>query len=188
MKENIIDLFESSPVIAAVKDENGIDVAVASQARIVFLLCGNICNIESLVAKLKSANKKVMVHMDFIVGLNAKEISVDYIKNNTLADGIMSTKSMLLKRGKELGLITGQRAFIFDSISFENIKKQLLTFKPDFVEILPGTITRVINDISHYTEVPIVAGGLLTNKKEIMDAFSAGASAISTTDYKLWEI
>ncbi len=188
MNKNIIDLFEISPVIAAIKDDEGLKAVLKSQAKTVFLLYGNICNISEIVKMIKDTGKTVIVHMDFIVGLNSKEISVDYIKNNTVADGIMSTKSILLKRGMELGLIAGQRAFIFDSISFANIKKQLDTFKPDFLEILPGTITKVIDNISKHTSVPIVAGGLLTDKRDVMDAFTSGASAVSTTKVDLWEI
>jgi len=34
--------------------------------------------------------------------------------------------------------------------------------------------------------VPIIAGGLIQTKKDIMESISAGAMAISTTKQELW--
>ncbi len=41
-----------------------------------------------------------MVHMDLIAG--SKEVSVDYIKERTKADGIITTKPMLAKHARSL--------------------------------------------------------------------------------------
>ena len=41
--------------------------------------------------------KRQMVHVDLITGLSGKEVAVDFIKNNTLADGIISTKPALIR-------------------------------------------------------------------------------------------
>ena len=61
--------MEESPIIAAVKDDQGLEVALHTECRMVFLLYGNICNVAELVAKLKDAGKIVMVHVDLIDGL-----------------------------------------------------------------------------------------------------------------------
>ena len=42
--------------------------------------------------------KKAIVHVDLILGLSSKEISVDFIKKYTKADGIISMKPTLIKR------------------------------------------------------------------------------------------
>ena len=44
-----------------------------------------------MVKKIKDAGKLAMVHIDLIAGLSGKEVAVDYIKQETLADGIIST-------------------------------------------------------------------------------------------------
>ncbi len=36
--------------------------------------------------------------------------------------------------------------------------------------------------------MPIIAGGLIKEKKDIMNSLSAGAIAISTTTHKLWNL
>ena len=38
------------------------------------------------------------------------------------------------------------------------------------------------------TKVPIIAGGLIKNKVEVMEGLSTGVSAISTTKQALWNL
>ena len=65
---------------------------------------------------------------------------------------------------------------------------QLEQGKPDFVEILPGIMPRVIAEISARTQVPVIAGGLLRDKADVMAAMRAGAAAVSTSAPSLWDI
>ena len=58
---------------------------------------------------------------------------------------------------------------------------QLELGKPDFVEILPGILPRIITEISTQTPVPIIAGGLLRDKADVIAAMRAGAAAVSTS-------
>ena len=71
-------------------------------------------------------------------GFDGREIAVDYIKNMTKADGIISTKTLQINRAKELGLYAVHRFFVLDSRSLENIRKLSAVTKPDCIEILPG--------------------------------------------------
>ena len=88
----------------------------------------------------------------------------------------------------ELGLIGGQRAFLIDSIALENTRKQLAAFQPDFMEIMPGMMPKILRQIREITSVLLVAGGLLSDKQDIMAAFQAGVDAVSTTKEDLWEV
>lgn len=182
------DIFESSPVITAVKDETGLAHAMEKDCTIVFILYGTVCNIRKIVDTVKEHGKLAIVHVDLIVGLSSKEIAVDFIKENTRADGIISTKPVLVKRAMELGLIGGQRTFLIDSIALENTRKQLVSFQPDFMEIMPGVMPKVLKMIRETTSVLLVAGGLLSDKQDIMAAFQAGVDAVSTTKEDLWEV
>ena len=183
---NAIELLESSPVIAAVKDENGLLKAFESECQVVFILYGNICNIDGIVEKVKERGKIAIVHADLTAGLNAKEIAVDFIRENTRADGIISTKPLLVKRAVDLGLFGIQRTFIIDTMAMTTTKKQIDTFHPDLVEVMQGIMPKVLKEIRAYTNIPIIAGGLISDKKDIMAAFAAGADAISTTKQELW--
>ena len=184
--EKIRDLFEISPIITAVKDEQGLEKALKTESPVVFLLFGNICNITGLVNKEKNSGKIAIVHVDLIQGLSSKEVAVDFIHQNTRADGIISTKAPLVRHAMDLGMIGGQRTFLIDSMALETTKKQLLTFQPDFMELMPGVMPKILKTVRGYTEIPLVAGGLISDKKDILAAFDAGVDAVSTTREELW--
>ena len=184
--EKIRDLFEISPIITAVKDEPGLEKALKTESPVVFLLFGNICNITGLVDQVKNSGKIAIVHVDLIQGLSSKEVAVDFIHQNTRADGIISTKAPLVRLAMDLGMIGGQRTFLIDSMALETTKKQLLTFQPDFMELMPGVMPKILKTVRGYTEIPLVAGGLISDKKDILAAFDAGVDAVSTTREELW--
>ena len=184
--EKIRDLFEISPIITAVKDEQGLEKALKTESPVVFLLFGNICNITGLVDQVKNSGKIAIVHVDLIQGLSSKEVAVDFIHQNTRADGIISTKAPLVRHAMDLGMIGGQRTFLIDSMALETTKKQLLTFQPDFMELMPGVMPKILKTVRGYTEIPVVAGGLISDKKDILAAFDAGVDAVSTTREELW--
>lgn len=184
--EKIRDLFEISPIITAVKDEQGLEKALKTESPVVFLLFGNICNITGLVDQVKNSGKIAIVHVDLIQGLSSKEVAVDFIHQNTRTDGIISTKAPLVRHAMDLGMIGGQRTFLIDSMALETTKKQLLTFQPDFMELMPGVMPKILKTVRGYTEIPLVAGGLISDKKDILAAFDAGVDAVSTTREELW--
>lgn len=185
---NIREQFEIAPIITAVKNEAGLERAMKTDSTVVFILYGTILNIHNIVEKIKDHGKFAIVHVDLIAGLNSKEVAVDFIKEYTRADGIISTKPMLVRRGMELGLVAGQRFFMIDSIALDSMKKQMDTLKPDFMEVMPGVMPGVLKRIRSVTDIPLVAGGLLSEKKDIMAAFDAGVDAVSTTNEGLWYV
>lgn len=187
MEKRLYDQLEANPVIAAVKDMEGVrSCCEREEIKIVFVLFGDICNIHSIVEELKSCDKLAMVHLDLIGGLSGKEVAVDFIKQNTRADGVISTKPALLKRARELSLYTMLRVFVLDSMAFENIEKQMGIARPDCIEILPGLMPKVIRRVTKLVKVPVIAGGLISDKEDVMAALSAGAISISSTNPAVW--
>ena len=181
--------IESNPIIAAVKDMDGLHKAVKIDSiRIIFILFGDVCNIVQIVDEIKENNKVAMVHIDLIVGLSAKDISVDFIKKNTKADGIITTKPNLIKRAKELSLYTVLRFFLIDSMALENVFKSQNNVNPDIIEILLGVMPKIIKRISKQIKCPLIAGGLITDKEDIMDALSSGAVCVSSTNQDTWKM
>lgn len=183
------EMVESNPVIAAIKNEEGLEACCKLEdIKVVFILYGNICNIGTIVKRIKDADKIAMVHVDLINGLAGKEISMDFIRNNTKADGIITTKPVLVKRAKELGLHTILRIFLLDSMAYQNIDRQISAVRPDIIEVLPGLMPKVIKKITRNVRIPIIAGGLIAEKEDVMGALGAGAIAVSTTNPRVWEM
>ena len=185
-KNGLIELLDDSPVIAAVKNLDGLEKSLASECRVVFILFGDLVEIAEIVDRVKSAGKLAMVHIDLIDGLSPRDVAVDFIAKNTDADGVISTKSNLVRHAKDRGLFTVQRFFVLDSISLANIGKQLPLESADLIEILPGVMPKIIRQLSGSTGKPIIAGGLISDKEDIMNALEAGAVAISSTNEKIW--
>ena len=148
------DILVDSPIIAAVKDESGLSECLKTECQVIFILFGNVCNIGEIVRKVKEGKKTAIVHMDLVTGLSSKEISVDFIKKATQADGIISTKPMMVKRAKELGLLTIQRFFIIDSIALENSKRQIEVYHPDH----NFAAVRKYLQIAHRLRLPATGG------------------------------
>ncbi len=188
MNKSFYHAVEQNPIIGAVKDMEELEKSLHSDLEVIFILFGDICNIAEITEKITNSGKIALVHLDLIVGLSPKEVSVDYIKNNTSANGVISTKLSIIKRAKELGLFTVHRIFVIDSMSLKNIETQPKAIRPDFIEILPGTMPRTIQKICKVSKRPVIAGGLISEKVEVMEALDAGAIAISTTNQTIWEL
>lgn len=69
-----------------------------------------------------------------------------------------------------------------------SLQAQAAQGRPDYVEILPGLIPRVIGELSRSMNAPIIAGGLIKSKEEVVAALSAGAVAVSTTAEAVWAL
>jgi len=189
MKQEFYDALETNPVIAAVKDMNGLkECCNQEDIKVVFILFGDICNISDIVKQIKDADKIAMVHVDLISGLGSKEVAVDFIKKHTMADGIITTKPVLIKRAKELDMCTVLRVFMLDSMAFENIKQPQYNVKPDCIEVLPGVMPKIIKKICKMVKTPIIAGGLIADKEDVMGALTAGAICVSTTNPQVWRV
>ena len=168
MKKEFKEAIEDSPIIAAIKDDDGLKKCLTSESRVIFILYGDICNIH------------------LITGLSSKEIAVDFIKKYTQADGIITTKPALIKRAKELGLYTILRLFVIDSMAYSNIEHQLRTAKPDLIEVLPALMPKVLAKVCKLSTVPVIAGGLVSDKEDVMALLQAGVVSISSTNEKIW--
>ena len=149
MKKLFKEALEDSPIIAAVKDDEGLSRCLTSDSRIIFILYGDIVTISDIVETVKSAGKLAIVHLDLINGLSSKEVAVDFLQKYTNADGIITTKPTLIKRAKELGLFTILRLFLIDSMAYENIDRQVKSSRPDLIEILPALMPKVIAKVCH---------------------------------------
>ena len=178
--------LEETPVVAAVKSDAELPKALESECGVVFVLYGDILTIGNIVARLKDADKAVFVHVDLVAGLSAKEIAIDFIRENTRADGIISTKQLLVRRAKSVGLLSVQRFFLLDSIALQNIQRQMEQDCADIVEVLPGAMPKVIRKIVAAAGKPIIAGGLIADKEDVVSALGAGAVAVSSTNPAVW--
>ncbi|WMJ80559.1 glycerol-3-phosphate responsive antiterminator [Clostridium sp. MB40-C1] len=188
MKKAFFDRIQINPIIAAVKDISKLDKAIESPCEIVFLLTGDIFNLKEIVSKVKSNGKCIFIHIDLIDGFSRNVTALKYIHENIKPDGIISTKSTLIKAAKDMDMFAIQRFFIIDSLSLNNAIESLKTIRPDAAEILPGIMGKITYTINKQTNRPVIAGGLIKDKEDVIQSIKAGAIGISTTDEKIWEM
>lgn len=169
------------------KNDAELSLALQSEVEVVFLLYGNILTVADLVGRVHKTGKSVFVHLDLIEGLAAKEVAADFIARYTEADGIISTKTQLTKRAKELGLVSIQRFFLLDSKALNNVE-QFNRAAADIVEVLPGLMPKITRWVARTTQKPVIAGGLIQDKEDVITALSAGAVAVSTTNSTVWKM
>jgi len=186
MNKEMFEQLLNFPVIAAVKNTEGLEKALKSPCPVVFVLYGTICSIGKITQRIKESGKLAIVHIDLIDGLSNRDISVRFLKDTTEADGIISTKAQLIRCAKEMGFITVQRFFLLDSISLENVEKHISAGTADFIEILPGVMPKIIKRCVKDSGIPVITGGLIMDKDDVVSALGAGATAVSTTREDLW--
>ena len=157
----------------------------------IFILYGDVGSIVDIVKRLKDAGKTAVVHMELINGLRSGEAALDYIRNYTEADGIITTKHSLIPHAKALGLNTILRMFLLDSTSLDTFERNsaATSVSPDVMEVLPGALLpELIARIVKTSKQPVMCSGMITTKSEVLNALDNGAVSISTTNEKLWRI
>lgn len=180
------DLLEKNPIIAAVFDPADLRDAIDSPCEVIFLLCGNICDLAGMMTMAMEKGKKLFIHLDLLGGIGKDQHMVQYMKNVFNPDGVITTKSNIVKYAREAGLFVIQRAFLLDSKSYETIMKIVKNAEADAIEILPGIISSVINQITRYSKIPVITGGMVREKGEALDSLEAGAIGVSTSCRTLW--
>jgi len=174
-------------IIAAVRDTRVLPQVYKSTVGFVFLLCGEIGELEEQCALLHQAGKKVFLHLDLLDGLKSDSSGIRFLSRNCHPEGIISTKVQCLKLAKEAGMMTILRCFAIDTLALKTGARHAHTAKPDFVEVLPGLSTKIIRLAVAHFDVPVIAGGLLNDPEDVKAALQAGATAVSTSAIQLWK-
>ncbi|MBO0412495.1 glycerol-3-phosphate responsive antiterminator [Enterococcus hulanensis] len=180
--------LELSPVIAAAKNEAELEAAIKSESEVIFILQSHLMELADLSQKIKASGKTAILHADLVKGLSSDETAIDYIKQSTSFDGIISTKPAIIRHAKKHGLLAIQRFFLLDSSALENVDRQLKYTEADLVEVLPSVSPKIIKELVNHSKKPLVVGGLIRDKEDIMGALGAGSLAVSTTESSIWSI
>lgn len=180
-----MSVFNSRKVAAAVRTKEDFEVALKSKVDVIFLLYSSILTMKTYIDKCHSVGKKIFIHMDFVEGIGKDRAGLEFLKSLNV-DGILTTRTNLIRPAKGFGLITVQRFFIVDSHSVDTAIESIRIAKPDVVEIMPGLVIKKIREFSQKVSNDILVGGLVEFKEDVDAAIEAGATAISTANRDLW--
>lgn len=179
--------FMKKPIAAAIRTEKDFSTALRSDVDMIFLLHSNIMTVHQYIKEIHSAGKKAFIHVDFAEGIGKDRYGLEFLAKQGV-DGILTTRTNVVKAAKEYGLITVQRFFIVDSHSLGTSVDSIKISKPDIIEIMPGVVTKKIKEFAEKASVPIIAGGLVETVEEVRAALDAGAAVVSTGEAELWSM
>ena len=164
-----------------------LNIALKSSVSNIFVLNADILNVGTIINRIKSSGKNAILHIDLLEGLGRDNKAVDFIINNIQPDGIITTRTAQIKHLSDKTFVI-QRIFMIDNQSFETGIKTADSLKPDMIELMPGIVPKVIAEFVKYTSVPIIAGGMVSTKEDVVAALKAGAMAVSTGKRELWDL
>lgn len=176
-----------SPIIAATRTDADFRLALRTPSAIIFDLSPDLMTVGGKLRLCHEAGKKLYLHMDLARGIGKDESGLRYLSRLGV-DGVISTKTNLIKQAREQGLETVQRFFILDSRSVETALEGLRSSHPDMIEIMPGVVPKTIEKLCALTDIPAIAGGLIETPAEVTAALAAGAKAVSTGQQELWSM
>ena len=183
---DLIKQLEKHPVIASVRSPAAVRRAIESPVAAIFLMNTSILEAGELVRDIHAGGKKVFLHLDLTDGLGRDDTAVRWCVERLGVDGVISTRPAMLKTASELGVVTIQRLFLMDTTSFEHGKRLLKNTPPDMAEVLPAIAPKAIRHLCEALDKPVIAGGLVTEAREIALALQAGALAVSVGESSLW--
>ena len=165
-------LLKQASIIASAANATALDTALASPVRAIYLLMGTPMNLPDIFAEIHDHDKLCLANLDFLEGLARDRHAVEYLAMHG-ADGIVSTKSEVLRTVGSFGMLSILRTFAIDSAAVAVTLKSLTQFVPDVIEILPAIVApKVVTRItSSHSGIHIIAGGLIESVREIETLF-----------------
>ncbi|TCT26479.1 glycerol uptake operon antiterminator [Melghiribacillus thermohalophilus] len=180
-------MIQLQGILPAVRNLRDFEKILSSNHEHVIFLETRLSQLASIVKYAKRYNKKVWLHVDLIQGLKTDEYGIEFLIRHLEVDGMISTKVNVISLAKKHHVTAVQRLFLLDSHALDHNLKMTGNVKPDYVEVLPGIIPRMIKEVSEKTGLPVIAGGLIRTSKDVEMALQAGASAVTTSHIDLWD-
>ena len=186
-KQEFLRLAQRFPVAAAVKSDDDMQVALESDALLLFILKGDAFQIASFVVQAHQKGKGMVVHIDLISGIGKDRAGIQYL-HEIGVDAIITSRSQLVSAGRAEGLVMIQRLLLVDDSALETGVRTISRAAPDFVEVLPGIIfPEIASALQQVLPGPFIAGGFIRDATEVARIKGAGAVLSSSSTYALWK-
>jgi glycerol uptake operon antiterminator len=143
--------------------------------------------IASMVKAVQDVGKLPLVNADLLQGFSRDSFAVEYLAHCGTA-GIISTNHETLRAARAQELVTVLRTFMIDSASVDSGRRFLAHFQPDAVELLPAIAAPLVIDRIRegHPDLHVIAGGLVSNLKQVEALLAAKIDAVSLSDPRLW--
>ncbi len=185
-KQEFLRLAHRFPVAAALKSNEDMQVALDSDALLLFMLKGDAFQLAPFITKVHQHGKGLVVHVDLVSGIGKDRAGIQYLHEIGI-DAIITSRSQLVSAARAEGLVTIQRLLLVDDSALETGVRTIARAAPDFVEILPGIIfPEVASTLQQLLPGPFIAGGFIRDAPDVARIQAAGAILSSSSTYALW--
>lgn len=185
MNSEISRRLKKNPIIASVRNDEQLKRAVDSKSEIIFIINSDMDTVRRQVKRVRQSDQIVFVHVDVIHGFSSSPLALEFLSGTVDIDGIITTKRNLITKAKHLDLLSVLRVFAIDSPTVNTSTKLANELKPDLVEVLPGIASKAISHIKKRVSIPVIAGGFIETKEEVIDCIRAGAIGVSSSSRNL---
>jgi len=186
IKQEFLRLAREYPVAAAMKSHEDMQLALESDALLLFLLKGDALQLTPFITRAHQRGKGVVVHVDLVSGVGKDRAGIQYL-HQIGADAIITSRTQLVSAGRAEGLTTIQRLLLVDDSALDTGVRTIARAAPDIVEVLPGIIfPDVAATLQKLLPGPFIAGGFIRSVDEVARIHAAGGILSSSSTYSLW--
>ncbi|WP_057767859.1 glycerol-3-phosphate responsive antiterminator [Cytobacillus praedii] len=168
--------------IIAASQLKDIEIAEKSRCSAIILMNAKL----SELMHLPKVQKPLFIHIDLLKGLKNDKDGIASLKSMVHPTGIVTTKGNLIEAAKKEGLLTIQRIFLIDTNSLKTAIQNIKDNRPDAIEVMPGIAPSIVKTLKQELNIPIILAGLISTKEVMLQAFDAGAEAVSLSNQLLW--
>ena len=187
IKQEFLRLAHQYPVAAAMKSDGDMQVALESDALLLFLLKGDAFQMAPFVIQAHQRGKGVVVHVDLVSGVGKDRAGIQYLRQMGV-DAIITSRSQLVSAARAEGLTTIQRLLLLDDSALDTGVRTIARAAPDIVEILPGIIfPEIAQTLQRLLSGPFIAGGFIRTVADVERVKAAGCILSSSSTYSLWQ-
>ncbi len=173
-------------IVPSVKSVKKFESFLKSDYEYCVLMNLHLSILTRMVEKVHDAGKRCLLHIDLINGITSDEFGAEYAIQQIKVDGLVSTKSNVIKIAIKKKVIAIYRVFLIDNHSLNRSLARVKELNPDYVEILPALAYKIIPRIKEIINVPIIGGGLIADRQDIQECIDSGMVGVTTSDSDLW--
>jgi len=185
-KQEFLRFAHLYPVAAAIKANDDIPVALASDALLLFILKGDAFQLAPFVNAAHEQGKGLVVHVDLVSGIGKDRAGIQYLRQIGV-DAIITSRTQLVAAGKAEGMVTIQRLLLLEDSALETGVRTIARAAPDIIEVLPGIIfPEIAPTLRQLLPGPFIAGGFIRSTADIARVQAAGGILSSSSTRQLW--
>src|SRR5258707_8994144 len=185
-KQEFLRLAHRFPVAAALKSSDDLQLAMDSDALLLFMLKGDAFQLAPLVAQAHKLGKGIVVHVDLVSGIGKDRAGIQYL-HQIGVDAIITSRSQLVSAGHAEGVVTIQRLLLVDDSALETGVRTIARAAPDIVEVLPGIIfPEIASTLQQLLPGPFIAGGFIPDASAVVPLRGPGAILMNSSTFSIF--